>query len=754
MSIKGLYWIILLLVIGCQQAGVSADKAGLPVNDTIAEAEIDRQLKINRDTLLKGASEQIRIDAATVMLFSEDPMARRVLLEVLKQSENSVARMAVCKALSQSRAGQQPVKDKEDFTGPLLEILTTEEDFSRGKLAAEATLIFEYEQISKPLEGIITGTSVPTKAKLNAIYALKLQPDMRAIITLIKLLDADSESEVAGGSEEALRSLGIPVGKDAETRKQIINELERKGREAFLRDWLIHQERQMRELENELALWQERYLSALDKIYEGLSTDTAKGQFLAEHLGGSETILKLRALEKVYQGRVGTAPKSKLPAELGPILVDLISDRHRDVRLKTARLLSLMGELNSAEKLLEQHKVEQDEEVKMELFVALGGACYYAFLPGSGINIAPEIRKQTLELASEYLSEQAPVKAQKGAEVIKKLLEQNGLTSGDVNRYLDLLAERYRQEKDKADGALRGELLGAMAGLCTQSVYKVESRKLFRPLFEEGLNDKTDLVREAAVDGLIYIDKTRALLRFRKGDLVNDAGIEIRKKVIELAGEVGGEDDLVWLREKIGTSAESEPAWQAMLKIFKRSEAAVLAGWIEKFDLPNTKGRLSDEQKIFVLEISKGKAEGDNKLEMLKEIREKLAELYKKSGKFERAAEYLGQLREAAETAEEQERILAELLDVYLRWPKVESAVQLVDNCLLEKDLEPNNVIVLSINSYLAKPSMGADPNAVLEALMKIDIPEERPKWQKQLKHWADRLVWAKEPDKPEEAGD
>ncbi|MEE9369920.1 MAG: hypothetical protein V3W45_00485, partial [Sedimentisphaerales bacterium] len=692
--------------------------------------------------------------AATVMLFSEDPMARRVLLEVLKQSENSVARMAVCKALSQSRAGQQPVKDKEDFTGPLLEILTTEEDFGRGKLAAEATLIFEYEQISKPLEGIITGTSVPAKAKLNAIYALKLQPDMRAIITLIKLLDADSESEVAGASEEALRSLGIPVGKDAKTRKQIINELERKGREAFLRDWLIHQERQMRELENKLALWQERYLSALDKIYEGLSTDTAKGQFLAEHLGSSEAILKLRALEKVYQGRVGTAPKSKLPAELGPILVDLISDRHRDVRLKTARLLSLMGELNSAEKLLEQHKVEQDEEVKMELFVALGGACYYAFLPGSGINIAPEIRKQTLELASEYLSEQAPVKAQKGAEVIKKLLEQDGLTSGDVNRYLDLLAERYRQEKDKADGALRGELLGAMAGLCTQSVYKVESRKLFRPLFEEGLSDKTDLVREAAVDGLIYIDKTRALLRFRKGDLVNDAGIEIRKKVIELAGEVGGQEDLVWLGEKIGTSAESEPAWQAMLKIFKRSEAVVLAGWIEKFDLPNTKGRLSDEQKIFVLEISKGKAEGDNKLEMLKEIREKLAELYKKSGKFERAAEYLGQLREAAETAEEQERILAELLDVYLRWPKVESAVQLVDNCLLEKDLEPNNVIVLSINSYLAKPSMGADPNAVLEALMKIDIPEERPKWQKQLKHWADRLVWAKEPDKPEEAGD
>ncbi len=753
MSAKRLYFgvvlAISLVVAGCQPA--DKGESALPVDETIAEAELTKQLKINRDALFKATGEQIRIAAATVMLFSEDPLSRKILLEALQQSESVAARVAVCKALSHARAEQKPIRDKEDFIQPLFDILSTETDDS-AKLSAEAILIFEYEQIAKQLEGLSTNTSLPVQARLNAIYALRLQPDMKAVFKVIELLD-DPESHVAAEAENALRLLGTPIGKDAEAREQIRSELKRKGRDEFFRDLLIRQERQMRELENELDIWQERYLSALDKIYDGLSTDTAKGEFLAEHLGGSEAILKLWALEKVYQGRVGTTPKSKLPAELGPILVNLISDGNRDVRIKTAKLLSLMGELNSAEKLLEQHKIEEDDEVKMEFFIALGGACYYAFLPGSGINIAPEIRKQALELASEYLSEQALVKAQKGAEVIKKLLEQDGLTSGEVNRYLGLLAERYRQEKDKANGALRGELLGAMAGLCAQSVYKVESRKLFRPLFEEALSDKTDLVREAAVDGLIYIDKTKALIRFRKGNLVNDPSIEIRKKVIELGGEVGGQEDLVWLGEKIGTSAESEPAWQAMLKIFKRSEAVVLAEWIEKFDLPSTKGRLSDEQKIFVLEIAKGKAEGDNKPEMLKDIREKLADLYKKSGKYELAAEYLGLLREAAETAEEREQILAELLDVYLRWPKVESAVQLVDNCLLEKDLEPNNVIVLFINNYLTKPPTGADPNAVLEVLTKIDSPEDRPKWQEQLKYWADRLGWVKELDKPEEAG-
>ena len=81
--------------------------------------------------------------------------------------------------------------------------------------------------------------------------------------------------------------------------------------------------------------------------------------------------------------------KSKLPTELGPVLVDLISHQDRDVRLKTAKLLSLMGQLSSAERLLKQLEVEQDSEVRMELFVALGGACYYAFSPNSGLKISP-----------------------------------------------------------------------------------------------------------------------------------------------------------------------------------------------------------------------------------------------------------------------------------------------------------------------------------------------------------------------------
>jgi HEAT repeat protein len=754
MVMKRLYLAMLLLAIGCQPAGVGQDKPAQPSDKTVAEAKLGRQLKINKDALLQGANEQIRIDAATVMLFSEDPQAREILLAALAQGENSAARGAICKALSQARGVQESIRAKADFIQPLFEILATK-DFGEAKLAAEATLLFNYEQISGPLEKMATDSTLPVKARLNAIYALKLQPDMRAIFQLIRLLD-DSEKQVAAEAENTLHSLGIPVGKDAETRKQIIEELKRKGRDDFLRDWMVRQETQMRKLETELDLWRGMYLSALDKIYEGVSDNTAKGQFLAECLGDSKEIVRLWALEKVSQWRVGT--KSELPAELGPVLVNLVSDQNRDVRLKTAGLLSLMGQLNSSQRLLQQLEVEQDDEVKTELFVALGGACYYAFLPGSEVKIPEEIRKKTLEWATKFLLEENPKRAQKGAEVIRKLLEQDGLTTGEVDRYLGLLAERLNRQKDKADGALRGELLGAMAGLCgPRSAHKTEAAKAFEPLFEEALNDKADLAREASVEGLINIDKTKALGKL-KGGFANDSSAKIRQRVIALAGEVGSGDDLTWLAEKLG-SAESEPAWQAMLTIFKAVEADVLDKWVERFGSQSTEGRptadmearLSDEQKISFLEIAERKAGSEKRGEMLKKVRGKLSALYSKSGRFEQAAKCLGLLREAAESPDEKEAILADLLGVYLRWPKVETAAQLVNNCLLEKDLGSDNVIVLSIEKYLAEPSATSDPNVVLEALIKIKTAEDRPMWAEQVRRWTERFGQPREADKAKE---
>jgi HEAT repeat protein len=735
-------------MVGCQQAGVSADRPTSPANKankTEAKPELSKQLKIYESTLLEGTSEQIRIAAAFEMLFSEDPAAREILLSVLEQSQNSAARMAVCKALIQARSEQRAIMKKGDFIQPLLQILSTNVT-SEAELVAEALLLFEYEQISNLLENVVTAQSLPVNVRLNAISALKLQPDKRAVIRLIKLLD-NSEKQVANAAEKALVSLGITVGQDLESREEKIALLESQNTDEFLRERVIWLERQMHKSRDELDRWQSRYLSALDDVYNGIKDSTARGSFLAGHLDNSEVNVRLWALDKVYQDRVSSTPNPQLPVELESILASLISDENMAVRIKTAKLLSLMVELNSAQRLLEQLKIEQYDEVSSELFVALGRACQYAFSANSGIKVAPEVRKQTLEWAEKYLVDQDPNNTQKGADVIRKLLEQEGLASSEVDKYLGLLLARYKQETSGADGALRGELLTAMAGLCAQrSACRDESAKLFEPLFEQGLEDETDLVREAAVDGLIYIDKATALNILR--DFANDSNPIVRKKIIELAGEVGNQEDLTWLLGKIGLTAEaeSEPAWQAMLEIFKGSDADVLNDWITKFESQSAKDKLSVEQKISFLEIAEGKAVRENKLQMLKNVREQLATLYKQTGAYEQAAKYLGILQSEAKDAEERDRILAELLDAYLRWPSVDAATTLVDNCLLEKDLGPNSVIVLAIDNYLSEPPTGTDPNIALKALAEINTSNKRPKWLMQVKIWISRLRKEEEP--------
>jgi HEAT repeat protein len=752
MSSKRLFMVLLVLVIGCQQGSIGEQNPDIASGTAATEAKLSTQLQVNKDALLnQGSSEQMRVNAVSVILVSEEPSARAILVDTLRQSENKAARAAVCKALSLAVGKKELIKDKQDFLEPLIEILRTETN-DVAKLAAEALLIFEYSRISPELEKMASDPAAPASVRLSAIYALKLQPNVQATIKLLKLLD-DADRQVAEAAAAALQSLGIPAGTDAQTRRQIIDELERKGRDEFLRDWVVHREVQMRKLEAEVALWQKLYLGALDEIYNSKSDDEAKGKFLAEQLGSTQTVAKLWALGKASQWRKGTGTKSKLPAELELILVNLISDPDRDVRLRTAMLLSLMVEVNSSQRLANQLKVEKDDEVKMELFVALGGACHYAHLPDSGIKISGEIRKQTLELAGEYLTHGRAQEAQKGAEVIRKLLEQDQLESAEAEKYLGLIAQTYEQQKARADGLLRGELLGAMAGLCgPRSAHKTEAAKTFERLFEEALNDGVDLAREAAVEGLINIDKTKALGKLR-GNFANDNSAKIRQRVIELAGEVGGRDDLAWLAERLG-SAESELAWQTMLRIFKAVEADVLDRWIVRFSSQDMKAKLSDEQMVSLLETAERKASGEKNSQMLKNVRGKLAELYIKGGRFEQAAKCLGLLREAADSAEEEKAILGRLLDVYLRWPNLEAAKGLVANRLLEVDLDPNSVIVQSIENYLTTRAGGADPNAVIEVLMQVETPKARPMWAERMKDWQHRLRPGKDSNEPRNRGD
>jgi len=605
-------------------------------------------------------------------------------------NDNTGARQAVCRGLISCRALGAVIRNRNDFREGLVGILVDEGELD-AQLAAEAMLIFKYREISSRLEKLARSGEVERRIRLNVVYALEIRPDKEAMSELIRLLD-DADVEIAGAAERALQdSFGIPVGTDKEVWQKILEDLQRKSPNEIRRERLLQQETRMRKLQAERDLWQGLYLAGLDKEYEGID-ETARGALLFERLGSELTAVKLWALDRVSRRSAGTS----LPAEFGARLIGLISDEDSGVRLATARVLSKMSALNPAQKLLEQFGVEKYDDVRLAIFEALGEACYYAFSPGSEIELSGEVRNETLELAARYIIEKDGRKAKKGAEVIRKLLELPGLEAARAQKYLGLIAGRGEQAKSE-DGPLRSELLGIMATLCGRgSYYRVAASKLFEEAFLEGLRvDEDDGVREAAVAGLVNINGAKALALFKERGLSDDDSSTIREAVIELAGRAGKQEDVGWLAEKVDSNGEGQLAQEAIGTILGRQKAAVVADWAEQLAWDGA----GSEQVRALFEVAEKKADSEKAVEVLWSVREALVEIYLESND----AGQVGRVMSAR---------------------------------LSEQDIVAEDALVEQIDAYLVSDEVEPVAKETLIVVLEGIESGERPRWSEQVKIW------------------
>jgi HEAT repeat protein len=748
--------IILLLIAYALAAGslwVKPQTAGaqeLPLKEEMnPDTEMDKQLGVYKTALLEGKSDKSRMDAAGLLLSSEHPAARAIVLDVLQSTGNPQARATICEALNPARIWPKPLKNKEDFIKPLIAILTSEEDTAIARLAAEATLIFGYHQVQQDLEKAVMDPSLSVNARVNVIYAMKRHPDKAAVIQLVRLVSSP-EPAIVEAVRTALASLGLSVSLDPAARRQMLAELQERGVEAFLRERLVRQETRMRELEIEVSALQKRYLAALGSGYDSLPNDAAKIDFLARQLSSPEIIVRSWALDKLQELRYAKGTL-KLTELLEPILPALISDSNRQVRFKTARVLALMGELNTSKALLDQLKVEPDEQIKREILVALGEACYAGSMAGAGRKVPDEIRREALDWAVAFLKEPDVEKARSGAAVLGKLLEQDGFKPDEVERYLNALSDRYVQIGAGTEPILRGYLLGAMAGLCsTRSTCREQAVQFYSGFFEQALADQEEIVRQNAMDGCVNVDKMGALRKLRE-KMAADASVPIRKKLISLAGEVGTPQDLDWLAEKMGVADEGEPAWQAMLQIFKRAPQEVLTDWAGRLEVLAATGKAVVEQRIAFFTLVEQKAQSENRAEVVKETRTNLARLYLANNNFKQASDCLESLLPAAATEEERQRLHAQLLRAYLGLADIEKASGLIHKCLSGKNLDlTNNYVVKSVEEYLSDPKT-TDPTTVVGVLQQIKLkdPDASRKWELLLGRW---IEYAKA-KKPEDSG-
>ncbi len=667
--------------------------------DPVPASEDQLQLKVITTALVEGPTEQSRLDAAAVLLGRPDKSSRDVLLKVLSTKDNLLGQTAICRTLIKKRTRSRGILNRSDFLEPLMAILVGDSD-NMAALAGETLLIFDFAEVSSKLVTLAMSRELPGRVRLNVVGALKLWPDKEAISVLIVLVD-DPDKQVASAAEKALRdAFGIPDDTDRQMLKGIVRGLQFKTPIEIIRDLMVvqrersaAQEEQMRSLALDRDLWREMYLATLDRTYAG-ADDTGKAAVLTGKLASKLSAERIWALEKLSTFSGAIEGKMRLA------VLALISDPEIPVRLAAAKTLSKNSAIDPAQKLLAQLRVEKDAQTALAIFDALGQACFYAFSPGSPIKLSRDIRDETLVFAAAYVNNDDGQTALKGADVIRKMLDLNGLPEEQSTKYLQLIKSRYEKTVLDKDPA-RARLLGVMARLCDKPGLKALAGELFHDVFAVAVDSpKDNALREAAVQGLINIDKPAAFELLKQKKLSDDPSAAVRRMVVILAGQLGTVEDFQWLAVKADSNGDSQVAWQSIVSILNRNNSTVvLARAMQTEDSP---------RRVQLLTIAEAKAAAEKNPVILLQCRRAL-------------------------------------LDSYLNATDVSMAAQVIAKRLTElKDLSSSDPLVVRLDTWLALSTTAPDKkNNLLKALEQIKIPEgvEAAKWQLKLKNWLSKYA-------------
>jgi hypothetical protein len=248
-------------------------------------------------------------------------------------------------------------------------------------------------------------------------------------------------------------------------------------------------------------------------------------------------------------------------------------------------------------------------------------------------------------------------------------------------------------------------LLGVMSKLCGKTGMRDLAGPMYEPAFSAGLADTGDaVVREAAAQGLVNVNKPQALRIFKERKLAEDSSLGVRRIMIILAGDVGDVDELNWLAERLGANGEAEAAWTSMSAILQRQGSTVILNWVELL-----KGNAAHAAKVTeLLSLAETRLQAEKNAEQLRAVR-------------------------------------IELLNRYLSTGDTVRAVGVFSRRLIEqKDLEANDSFVEVIREYLDSELVAADNKISLINAFGALIPPTGaswPKWLAQLKTWQKQFL-------------
>ncbi len=688
----------------------------------VTEQENARQLRIFREALLQGSTEEVRIEAAVELLLRNDTSGREVLIEALSIADNPQAQEAVCKALFISRGQERMVESRQIFLEPLMLILL-ESPFDQAAEAAKALLIFEYQDIETRLNDILNDSQLDQQSHINAVYAIQVRSEPQALRSLIRLLDNPDKAISRVAANAMQEEFGIPVGTSSEDLKQ-------KSPDEIRREGMLGLKRNLHRVQTERDRWKTLYLSSLDKQYDA-SDEAGRAKMTLEMLDVDLAALRIWALDKVtqYQAADRDALREKLFV--------LLSDEFRDVRLQTAKVLNNMSALNPAVVLLEHYEKEKDPEVALAMFEALGEACFYAFSPGSQIELSPDIKAKTLDIAAGYLVAEQTETSRKGAGAIRKILELNDLDEDALLYYLTLLDERF-QKTIGNNAVLRADLLSVMADLCGQGMAKAQSGKLYQGYFVEAMAvEDNPPLRLAAIKGMASVDPVKALELLKQYRVTEDTNPAVRKAVIELAGATGSAEDLDWMLGMMNANGQTGQTWQAIKAVCQRQKPTFLIEWLPVLGGNGERG----EYVLEILDLAEEKALAETESELLIQIREKIIRWYAEKRAWEQGTAYLNKIEFAIADTPFKDNVLSDIFEIYLYSGNADEMLQILNYELVKENFEANSPIFKYLSSFFDSDTVSMeDKRSVLDKLQTVDA-EEFPKLKEFIQGHSDQEV-------------
>jgi len=552
---------------------------------------IDVMIKV---VLSDTTEQQLRLANAQALL--GNPQAHQALIDVLENSENTSAKMIICRAIATRKEdflnGQAMIP--ATFIEPLFKALKS--DDIKLSSWASAALARCHDGVTDRLAQMAGDPNEVITHRLAAIATLELMPSLNAVLNLAKLV-SDPQPQVSQRCMEALGKvlyLPSPLNLD-DFNQQILPKLAITDEESFLR-WQLQRSREqqldargkIKQQQQKIELWQKRYFDALTKEIGRITEPQKKLEFLYGYLDQQENELRIWAMTQIEEwSNTATATQDPIAKSLVEKLQKLIPDPNSEIRRLTAVTLERMGEKAQAAALdlLVQLKKESNPQAQAALLAALGT---FEFAPARQ-DLLALLGADQMEVVAAAVRALGKISGAENSELSAQQVEEIAVN----------LAQCYGKWPKSV--IIRREMILAMKKISSRSAYRQIAQTHFGDILKNALNDEEPTVRSQAISTLkeLHGKDTLALLINSSKNLLEDGDPSVRFAVIDVINSYGGEENLAQLRaclakEDVGYVVDA--LQESFKKILSTLPMSQVRQWC--YDLQNAGGKESDLQKL------------------------------------------------------------------------------------------------------------------------------------------------------------